>query len=135
MSVETKAGFTLVEVMVVAIIVAILMAVAVPILMGSKNRAMVTEAQTGMGVIRQAMQLHKTEYSVYPTTDQGKNMSQATRLTVRPGDLDGRFFKSDGYVLTMVTASNFTITARGYTNGSETLSVTLDQSGGWGGVP
>jgi len=121
--------------MVVAIIVAILMTVMVPILMGNKNRAMVTEAQTGLGMIRGAMRVFKTENNTYPITDQGKDLSQNTGLSVKPGDLDGHYFKSDGYVLTRITASNFVITARGYTNGAESLAVTLDENGGWGGVP
>ena len=39
-----KAGFTLVELMVVAIIVAILAAVSIPLMSGNKRRAAATEA-------------------------------------------------------------------------------------------
>ena len=47
-----KAGFTLVELMVVAIIVAILAAVAIPLMSGNRTRAMATEAETALGTIR-----------------------------------------------------------------------------------
>jgi len=132
-----KAGFTLVELMVVAIIVAILAAVAIPLMMGNKNRAMATEAQAGLGTIRTAMQVYKAEYGGYPTHYSGQNMGATLTpsLTVKPGDLDGKYYRSSGYVCTTVTSSNYLLTATGYTNGAETVVITLDNNGGWGGVP
>ena len=49
-----RAGFTLVELMVVAVIVAILAAVAIPLMSANKTRAMATEAEAGCGTIRTA---------------------------------------------------------------------------------
>ena len=133
---KSKAGFTLVELMVVAIIVAILAAVAIPLMMGNKDRAMATEAQAGLGTIRTAMQVYKAEYGGYPVHYSGQNMNTilTPSLTVKPGDLDGKYYKSDGYVCT-VSSSNYSLTATGYTNGAEHVVITLDDKGGWSGVP
>lgn len=132
---KNKAGFTLVELMVVAIIVAILAAVAIPLMMGNKDRAMATEAQAGLGTLRTAMQVYKAEHGGYPAGDNGKTMDTVTDLTVKNGDLDGKYFRTTGYTLTTVTTSNYLMTAVGYTNGAENMSITLDDKGTWGGVP
>jgi type II secretion system protein G len=132
---KNESGFTLVELMVVAIIVAILAAVAIPLMMGNKDRAMATEAQAGLGTIRTAMQVYKAEHGGYPSADSGKTMDQVTTLTVKNGDLDGKYFKTTGYTLTTVTSSNYLLTAVGYTNGAESMSITLTDKGAWGGVP
>ncbi len=135
MKLNSKAGFTLVELMVVAIIVAILAAVAIPLMMGNRDRAMATEAQAGLGTLRTAMQVYKAEHGAYPANDSGQSMTAVTDLTVKNGDLDGKYFRTSGYTLTTVTASNYTMTAVGYTNGAENMSITLNDQGTWGGVP
>ena len=127
-------GFTLVEVMVVAIIVAILAAVAIPIMTGNKNKAIATEAQAGLGVVKNAMNIYKVANGQYPVSEQGKNLDAVTVLTVKSGDLNGIYFKTDGYVLTTVAPSNFLITATGYTNEAAGKTVTIDQKGTWGGT-
>ena len=129
----SKAGFTLVELMVVAIIVAILAAVAIPLMMGNKNRAMATEAQAGLGTLRTAMQVYKAEHEAYPTLS-AQTMNNVTVLTVKNGDLDGKYFRTTGYTVSS-TISNYTLSATGYTNGAENLTITLNQNGDWGGVP
>jgi prepilin-type N-terminal cleavage/methylation domain-containing protein len=131
---NTKSGFTLVELMVVAIIVGILMAVLAPIMLGNKKQAMATEGQTGLGVIRTAMQVYKNEFGKYPDGEMGKTMDQVTGLMVKRGDLDGIYFKTDGYRLTSITASNYILTATGYTNDAAGQTVTLDSGGHWGGT-
>lgn len=131
---NTKSGFTLVELMVVAIIVGILMSVAVPMMLGNKKKAMATEGQTGLGVIRSALQIYKVENGQYPDSESGKTMDQVTVLMVKSGDLDGTYFKTDGYRLTTVTMSNFNLTATGYTNDASGETVTLDSAGNWGGT-
>lgn len=129
-----KAGFTLVELMVVAIIVAILAAVAVPLMMANRDQAIATEGQTGLGVVRTAMNLYKLEHGHYPVSEQGKNLESASGLTLKLGDLDGKYFKTDHYVLTTVTPSNYVITATCFTNSAVGKTVTIDETGAWGGT-
>jgi len=129
-----KSGFTLVELMVVAIIVGILMSIVIPIMLGNKRKAMATEGQTGLGVIRSAMQVYKVDNGHYPESEVGKTMNNVTVLIIKAGDLDGVYFKTDGYRLTAVTASNYLLTATGYTNDTFGQTVTLDSDGNWGGT-
>ncbi|MEI6516438.1 MAG: prepilin-type N-terminal cleavage/methylation domain-containing protein [bacterium] len=131
---KNKAGFTLVELMVVAIIVAILAAVAIPLMTGNKNRAMATEAQAGLGTIRTAFQVYKAEFGGWPTGLAGQTMNNVTNLTVKNGDLAGKYFTDAGYALTTVTTSNYLFTATGTSGGDAAgKTVTVDQNGAWGG--
>ncbi len=129
-----KLGFTLVELMVVAVIVAILAAVAVPLMAGNRRKAIATEGQAGLGTIRNAMRVYKSEKGQYPASESGKIIKDAPILNVRSGDLEGKYFKTDNYVLTTVTPSNFIITATVYTNDNTGRTVTLDEQGEWGGT-
>jgi len=130
MKINSKSGFTLVELMVVAIIVAILAAVAIPLMMGNKDRAMATEAQAGLGTLRTAMQVYKAEHGSYPVIS--GQIPGFTGLTVKDGDLDGKYYRSTGYTMLSSSASNYLMQAEGYTNNPPT--VTLDQAGNWGGL-
>lgn len=120
--------------MVVALIVAILAAVAVPLLITNRDRAIATEAQTGLGVVRNAMNIYKVANGQYPVSEQGKDLESVSVLTVKPGDLDGKYFKTDHYVLTTVTESNYVITATCVTNSAAGKTVTIDATGTWGGT-
>ena len=116
--------------MVVAIIVAILAAVAIPLMMGNKDRAMATEAQAGLGTLKTAMQVYKAEHGSYPIIS--GQIPGFAGLTVKDGDLDGKYYRSSGYTMLSSSASNFVMQAVGYTNNPPTI--TLDQSGNWGGI-
>jgi len=60
-----KKGFTMVELLVVLIILAILVAVAAPMYFGNVNRARASEAVAGMGTIRQAERDYKVSHNTY----------------------------------------------------------------------
>ncbi|VGO17539.1 Type II secretion system protein G [Pontiella desulfatans] len=105
-----KSGFTLVELMVVAIIVAILAAVAIPLMSGNKDRAMATEAQTGCSTIATAMRMHYVEHgnftAITDPADLGGIKAEA--------DLNGTYFLGNGYTITPgADGNNYTITADG----------------------
>ncbi|THB70170.1 MAG: type II secretion system protein GspG [Gammaproteobacteria bacterium] len=66
-----QAGFTLIEIMVVVVILAILGAVVVPNLLGNVDEARITKAQTDIGTIEQALDMYRLNNSFYPTEEQG----------------------------------------------------------------
>lgn len=65
------AGFTLIEVMVVVVILGILAAIVVPRIMDRPDAARVTKANQDLRAIESALNLYRLDNYVYPTTDQG----------------------------------------------------------------
>ena len=120
-----KSGFTLVELMVVAIIVAILAAVAIPLMSGNKDRAAATEAQAGISTIYTAERVYMAENDAYVTA---VSPVDTTLPGINDDDLQGKYFDHDDYDVD-VTGDKMTITAttdkdEGGVNGSVILEVT-----------
>jgi general secretion pathway protein G len=67
----SAAGFTLIEVMVVVVILGILAAIVVPNIMGRPDEARVAKARQDMRAIEAALNLYRLDNFAYPTTDQG----------------------------------------------------------------
>jgi prepilin-type N-terminal cleavage/methylation domain-containing protein len=135
----TSRPFTLIELMIVAIIVAILAAVAVSLMRGNTTRAMATEAEAAMGMIRTALRANYAETSKYDTLPGGTALANDCSnlpgvkfgLSTDPkdGDLDGRYWKERDFTLT-TSPSTYTIQAKG--NGADvptTVIITLDDAG------
>jgi len=71
-SLSTKnKGFTLLEVMVVVVIIAIMAAAIGPSLLGNIEKASISRAETDIKSISSMLELYKAENYAYPTTDQG----------------------------------------------------------------
>jgi len=68
---HARAGFTLIELMVVITILALLVALVAPKLVGRTDEARVTAAKAQMKNIESALELYKLDNGVYPTTEQG----------------------------------------------------------------
>ncbi len=96
-----KSGFTLVELMVVAIIVAILAAVAIPLMSGNKDRAIATEAQAGCGTIATQVRLASLEGLAFPAT-----VNDLPGINV--GDLEGNYYAHTDYSISGAY-SNYTV--------------------------
>ena len=80
-------AMTLIELMVVIIIVAILAAVALPIMWGRIDSAKWSEGRAMAGTIKTAIKAWYTGRGV------GAPEPSYTDLGFRPGDLDGKYFK------------------------------------------
>jgi general secretion pathway protein G len=88
------AGFTLIEVMVVVVILGILAAIVVPRIMSRPDEARVVRAQQDVRAISAALDLYKLDNLAYPTTEQSLEA-----LTSRPANLPpGARYKADGYL-------------------------------------
>lgn len=66
-----QAGFTLLELMVVIVILGLLAALVVPKLIGQSEKAKQTAAHVQIRSLEQALQLFKLDNGFYPTTEQG----------------------------------------------------------------
>lgn len=139
---RSKKGFTLVELMVVCIIVAILAAVAIPLMAANKKRAYETEAQAALGSIKTAMRVYYAEHGDYPT-----DKSLAT-IGIFDSDLAGTFFDVNNYSISDATTDTFTLTCDWLADGNAakaadrknsvkdyiggTATTTLNEKGEWG---
>lgn len=68
---QVQQGFTLIEVMVVVVILAILAAIVVPKIMHRPEQAKMVAAKQTILAIQNAMDLYKLDNGVYPTEEQG----------------------------------------------------------------
>lgn len=66
-----RGGFTLIEIMVVVVILAMLAAIVGPRLMGRTDDAKVTDARVQIKNIETALKLYKLDNGSYPSTEQG----------------------------------------------------------------
>lgn len=88
------AGFTLIEVMVVVVILGILAAVVVPKIMDKPDAARIARAKQDIRAIESAMNLYKLDNFYYPSTQQG------IEALVSPpsGDPPAKNWKPGGYL-------------------------------------
>lgn len=68
---KAQTGFTLLEVMVVVVIIAIMAAAIGPKLLGNIEKASISRAKTDIKSIVSMLQLYKAENYNYPSTEQG----------------------------------------------------------------
>jgi prepilin-type N-terminal cleavage/methylation domain-containing protein len=124
-----KAGFTLVELMVVAIIVAILAAVAIPLMSGNRERAIATEAQAGCSTVATAIKLYYVEKG-----DSANPSTLSDLSAVSSADLSGTYFNS--YSFTAVAPTNYTVTATGFNDaaGKEVTMTVLNGAATFSGL-
>ena len=89
-----QTGFTLIEIMVVVVILAILASVVVPKIMDRPDDARIAKAKQDIRAVESAFGLYKLDNFVYPTTDQGMEA-----LVTKPsGSPEPKNYKKGGYV-------------------------------------
>lgn len=88
------AGFTLIEVMVVVVILGILAAIVVPRIMSSPEKARMVKVKQDILAIQNALDLYKLDNAVYPSTEQGLQ-ALVSKPTAPPVPRD---WKADGYL-------------------------------------
>lgn len=92
-----QAGFTLIEIMVVVIIIGLLAGIVVPNVMDSLDKANVQKARADFKTLQTALKLYRIDNFSYPTTEQGLEA-----LTSKPSIAPiPRNYKSNGYVETL----------------------------------
>lgn len=88
-----ESGFTLIEIMVVLVIIAILGALIGPQILGRVDDARMTAAEQDVRSLGTALDLYRMDNFRYPTTDQGLEA-----LVRKPDDPSVRNWKPDGYL-------------------------------------
>lgn len=91
---QRAAGFTLIEIMVVVVILGILAAIVVPKIMDAPGKARIAAAKHDIAQIKSALDLYKLDNFNYPSTQQG-----LLALVAPPqGDPPARNWKPGGYL-------------------------------------
>jgi general secretion pathway protein G len=90
---ERNAGFTLIEIMVVVVILGILAALVAPNVIRRIDDARVTKAKQDIRAYETALNLYRMDNFRYPTTDQGLEA-----LVKQPTDPNIRNWKQGGYI-------------------------------------
>jgi general secretion pathway protein G len=69
--IRNNAGFTLIELMVVIIILGLLAAIVMPRIVGETDRARYETAKAQMRILEDALKRYKLDNGVFPSTEQG----------------------------------------------------------------
>ncbi len=92
--VQDRRGFTLIEIMVVIVILALLAALVGPKLIGRSDDARIADAKVQIRNIETALKLYKLDSSVFPTTEQGL----AALITKPAAGVIPKNYKPEGYL-------------------------------------
>jgi general secretion pathway protein G len=89
-----KAGFTLLEILVVVMIITILATIVGVNVAKEPGRARVVAAKTQIGVFRQALQMYQMDQGQYPTQEQGlKALCERPQIPPLPAK-----YRAEGYL-------------------------------------
>jgi general secretion pathway protein G len=91
---KRMAGFTLIEIMVVVVIIGILAMVVVPTIMSRPDEARMVAAKQDVATIVQALDLYRLDNGLYPTQEQGLDALSKKPTT----DPVPRNWNPDGYL-------------------------------------
>jgi general secretion pathway protein G len=90
---RNQSGFTIIEIMVVVVILAVLGALVVPNIIDKVDQARVTRAKADMRAIETALDLYRLDNFKYPTTEQGLQA-----LVTQPNDPALTNYRAGGYL-------------------------------------
>jgi len=94
MKARSNAGFSLVEILVVLVIMGLLISVVAPTVLNRADEARVQKAQADFKNIETALKMYRLDNYVYPTTEQGlQALVEASTLDPEP-----RNFRASGYL-------------------------------------
>ena len=131
-----RKGFTLIELMVVVLIVAVLAAVLVPLMRSRIEAAKWSEGKAGAGTVATAIRAYAAEVGQYGQYD--NTLKAVLFPVVSRSDLDGKYFKYENYVLSDVSYTQtadppltYTVTVNPPLDFKDQTPRTLDHLGLW----
>lgn len=83
---KKQAGFTLIEIMIVVVIIGILSSIILPKIIDKPNEARIQKARSDIQTISAMLDLYKLDKFNYPTTDEGINALVGPYLKKLPQD-------------------------------------------------
>jgi general secretion pathway protein G len=96
---RTEAGFTLVELMVVIVIIGLLSTFVVLNVLPSQDKAMVEKAKADVSLLEQAIEMYRLDNLAYPTMEQGLD----ALVKVPEGLAQPERYRKDAYVRRLPT--------------------------------
>ncbi len=133
--IENRKGFTLIELMIVILIVAILASVGIPITRGCIDAAKWSEGKVEAGTIAKAL----LSYAVEKGTD-GTYPPTLVQLGFLPDDLKGTYFNIGNYSIPAASFNpganpELTYTIQVENTALRPSKMTLDHTGTWTNIP
>ncbi len=107
---KSEKGFTLVELMIVIIILAVLTGIAVPSYMALRNRARESATESEMKNIATALELHQADKEDYPTTAE---YTAGVVLAAYMNPIPANDSWGNAYAYVSADGSTYTLTSNG----------------------
>ena len=92
-----NAGFSLVELMVVIVIIGVLAAVSIPIYSSSVEKAKRAEADATLGSLHRQLAIYYGEHGKYPKDQHDTYVIHAFWNEIKEGELTGKYFSDSSY--------------------------------------
>lgn len=122
-----KSGFTLVELMIVAAIIAILAAIVIPLLANNRERAVATEGQNICNTVATAAKVYYADKGTWPSFAQ---LPQVVRDEIG----NAKYFTGTAVIGGTYNDYTVTVTADANAGGISGKTLILDEQGNWTGT-
>ena len=106
---RNNSGFTLVEIMIVVLIIALLAGIAIPGLLRSRVNAHDAAAQAALKVIATAMETYLSTNSVYPSTTTA--LAGASPPYLQVDYFNGNTYSGFTFTLDLLSSAQYSVTA------------------------
>jgi type IV pilus assembly protein PilA len=116
-------GFTLIELLVVIIIIGILAAIAIPVFLNQRKKAVDAGIKSDLRSIANEVESYYVDHQQYPASSTGTGSIAIDAVTVQGSNAN------NAYVYTNGGNDTYTITGKNATNGTG-LTYTYDSDGG-----
>ncbi len=128
-SYSTKQGFSLLELLIVVVIIAVLAGIAVPVYRNNVEKAKRTEIAVTMGYVKSQLNIYYAEYGEYPIAPTWENVVGSDWNYIPTGGLRGKYFLSKYYDYRSEDGVQYRI--RCYWNEGRDANFWVDEVGNW----